>query len=154
HRYPDEVFAIVLVDGSHPNESVPFPWRRKLWLRFIQIIVPVGLPRWRSWWPPGPEAIRHLKAAVNCKARVFATHCDQWSALSRGAAEIRQLPNSGELTLVVIARDPNRKNKKTSPAAEQRWMELQKDLLRLSSNSTLIVAEGSGHGVPVQRPDI
>jgi hypothetical protein len=33
-------------------------------------------------------------------------------------------------------------------------MELQKDLLRFSSNCTQVVAEGSGHGVPLQRPDV
>jgi pimeloyl-ACP methyl ester carboxylesterase len=154
HRYPKGVSGVVLVDGSHPDESMPFPWQRKLWLRFMQLTSPFGLPRWRNWCASGAEPIRHLKAAVNCKARVFATHYDQWSVFPSGAEEIRQLPSLGALPMVVISRDPNRKNEKTSLNSEQRWMALQEDLLRLSYNGTHVVAEGSGHGVPLQRPDV
>jgi pimeloyl-ACP methyl ester carboxylesterase len=46
----------------------------------------------------------------------------------------------------------------SSPELDQQfqsaWTELQQDLLRLSSNSSQIVATGSGHYVQVDRPDL
>jgi len=59
--------------------------------------------------------------------------------------------------LVVVARDPNRNRDSDAPAlndGERRWHGYQKKMAQLSSNSTFIVAEGSGHGVPTQRPDV
>jgi hypothetical protein len=64
-RYPDEVAAIVLVDGSYPDSRPRFPWKEKLELRFMQFTSPFGLPRWRRWCAGGPEALRSITAAVN-----------------------------------------------------------------------------------------
>jgi pimeloyl-ACP methyl ester carboxylesterase len=153
HLHPQQVSALVLVDGSHPDESAPFSWREKIWLRFMQFTTPLGLPRWRKWCAAGPEEMAALKTAVNCKARVFAAEFEQRSALRAAGEEIRQLPALGSIPLVVISRDSKREKEETSPA-EARWIELQKELLHLSSNATQVVAEGSGHAVPVHRPDV
>jgi pimeloyl-ACP methyl ester carboxylesterase len=151
HRYPHEVAAVVLVDGSHANDSLPFPWKQKLELRFLQFTVPFGLPRWRGWCDGRDEVLRPLTAAVNCKSRVFRTHYEQWAAFPKAAAEIRDLPQSLTCPLAVISRDPQRGR---NALAEQHWAELQKRLLQWSPNSTQVIADGSGHGIPVQRPDI
>lgn len=39
-------------------------------------------------------------------------------------------------------------------AFEAMWQELQADLTRLSSNSSLVMAEGASHEIPAERPDI
>ena len=36
----------------------------------------------------------------------------------------------------------------------QRWQELQLDLTKLSSNSQYIIAENSGHLIPLEQPDL
>jgi pimeloyl-ACP methyl ester carboxylesterase len=36
----------------------------------------------------------------------------------------------------------------------QRWQELQVDLTKLSSNSQYIIAENSGHLIPLEQPDL
>jgi pimeloyl-ACP methyl ester carboxylesterase len=150
HLYPREVSAIVLVDGSHPDELLPFRWKQKVSLRFLQVMTPFGLPRWRKWCGGRDKALQPWKAAVNCKARVFGTRYQQWSAYPDAAAEISKLEKSLTVPLVVISRDPARGR----PSTEQRWMELQKKLLQLSPNSRQVVAEDSGHGIPGQRPDV
>jgi len=38
--------------------------------------------------------------------------------------------------------------------AEQVWQELQADLARMSSNSQLLVAEKSGHGIQTDQPEL
>jgi pimeloyl-ACP methyl ester carboxylesterase len=113
--------------------------------------MPLGLPRLRKWCAGGDVELQGLRAAVNCKARVVATHYQQWSAFPGAAAEIRALTSTLKIPLVVISRDPAVGR---SPAGEQRWAQLQKELLQFSSNSTQVMAEGSGHAVPVQRPDV
>jgi pimeloyl-ACP methyl ester carboxylesterase len=150
HRFPEEVSAIVLVDGSHPEESLRFSWKQKVSLRFLQLTMPFGLPRLRKWCAGADPELQGLRSAVNCKSRVFATHYEQWSMFPTAAAEIRKI-SALNIPLVVISRDPAVGR---NPAGEQRWADLQKRLLQFSSNSTQVVAEGSGHGIPGQRPDV
>jgi pimeloyl-ACP methyl ester carboxylesterase len=158
HLYPEQVAGVVLVDGSHPDEDPTFSWRAKFWLRFLQFTTPFGLPRWRRWCTQGAEQIRVRKAAFNCQSRVFRAHYEQWSVFPESADEVRKLGSLGDLPLVVIARDPNAKHRPTSSSApseaEQRWQRHQEDMGHLSSNSTFMVAEGSGHSVPRDRPDV
>lgn len=151
HRYPDEVAAIVLVDGSHPEENLPFPWKRKVSLRFRQFAMPFGLPRLRKWCAGCDPELQGLRAAMNCNARVLSTHYEQWSAFPAAARETRELGDPLKIPLVVISRDPSVGR---HPAGEQRWAQLQKRLMDFSSNSTQVVAQGSGHNIPGQRPDV
>ena len=151
HRYPDEVSAIVLVDGTHPDESLRFSWQQKAWLGFLRLTSPFGLPRLRKWCSGNDEALRPLRAAVNCKARVFRTHYEQWSTFPDAAAEIRNLQNPLSIPLLVISQDPARGG---NTVAQQRWAQLQKKLLQFSLDSNQVIAEGSGHAIPAQRPDV
>lgn len=151
HRYPQEVSAVILVDGSHPAESLRFSWKQKVLLRFLQFTMPFGLPRLRKWCAGRDPELQGLRAAVNCKAQVVSTHYEQWSAFPAAAAEMRDIADPLNIPLVVISRDPTVGNR---PAGEQRWADLQKYLLQFSSNSTQVVAEGSGHDIPGRRPEI
>ena len=151
HQYPDEISAIVLVDGSHPDEPLRFSSRQKVSLRFLQFTTPFGLPRLRKWCAGHDPELQGLKTAVNCKARVFRTHYEQWSTFDSAAAEIRAIKAPLKIPLVVISRDPSIGH---NSAGERRWAQLQKDLLQFSSDSTQIVAEGSGHDIPGKRPDV
>lgn len=57
----------------------------------------------------------------------------------------------GDMPLVVIRRDTA-----TTPPSEDdlQWNELQASLATLSTRSTLVVAEGSGHAIPYEKPQI
>jgi hypothetical protein len=142
----------VLVDSTHPDEKIGFPWRKKLWLRMMQFTVPFGLPRWRRWCGNGPADIEGIKTALVCRSHVYATNYAQFAAFGASAGEVRKLPTLGDVPLVVISRDPKRGN--ADSEAEHRWQKMQIDLLRLSTDSRHIVAEGSGHDIPKQRPDV
>ena len=156
-RYPQEVAAVVLVDGAHPDELLPFYFKKKLWLRMMQFTMPFGLPRWRGWCGTGPSEIAGMKRAIGCQAHVYATHYAQWKAFPESAAEVRRLGSLGEVPLTVISRDPNR-NSSTDDAfslqREQHWSKLQQRLAELSSSANHLTAEGSGHSIPVERPDV
>jgi pimeloyl-ACP methyl ester carboxylesterase len=105
--------------------------------------------RWRTRSPPFHNSGGEL--AVNCKARVYRTHYEQLLAFRSAVAEMQSLESFVTLPLIVISRDPF---VGSDSFEEQEWAELQKKLLQLSPNSTQVIAEGSGHGVPGQRPDV
>lgn len=157
HRYPDQVAGLVLLDATHPDDPVPFRWREKLWLRFLQFTAALGLPRWRGWCAEGPEDIRRQMLAFSCLPRVFATNYRQWSSFAESAGQVRALPLLADLPLIVISRDPDRRPEsprdRVVPELEHRLVASQKRLAHLSSNSKLVIATGSGHGIAQQRPD-
>jgi pimeloyl-ACP methyl ester carboxylesterase len=75
----------------------------------------------------------------------------EWLAFPQSADEVRTITSLGNIPLIVIARDPEVRG--NSPA-EMRWNQLQRQYLRLSPNSEFVIAEGSGHDVPLAKPDI
>jgi len=157
HQHPNDVAGLVLVDGAHPDELLPFYFNKKVWLRMMQFTMPFGLPRWRGWCGSGPPEIARMKRAVSCQSHVYATHYAQWKAFPESANEIRRLGSLGNLPLVVISRDQNRPSAAddvVSSKREQHWSTLQRQLTGLSSNSTHVTATGSGHSIPSQRPDV
>jgi pimeloyl-ACP methyl ester carboxylesterase len=157
HKYRQEVAGVVLVDGAHPDEHLPFHWRDKLWLRIMQLTAPFGLPRWRRWCGGGPAEIAPIKTAIFCRSHVFRTNYDQWTAFSEGAEEVRKLSSFENLPLHVLSRDPDRRPGSDDPtfsSQEQHWLKLQRELLQLSTNATHTIATRSGHEVMTDRPDV
>ncbi|HTE90494.1 MAG TPA: alpha/beta hydrolase [Terriglobales bacterium] len=157
HKYGQEVTGIVLVDGAHPDERLPFHWRDKLWLRAMQFTAPFGLPRWRRWCGGGPAEIAPIRTAIFCRSHVYRTDYDQWAAFPQSADEVRELGSLGNLPLHVISRDPDRRPGSEDPAysaGEQHWLKLQQELVQLSTNATHTIATGSGHDVMTDKPDV
>ena len=152
HQYPSEVAAVVLVDSMHPEQRISFSWRKKFWLRMMEWTTPFGLPRWRKWCGNGPAEISGIKTAIECRSHIYATNYAQFEDLPAAAAELRELSTLKNIPLVVISRDP--RPVAPSPQAEQTWQLLQAKLLKFAENSRQITAEGSGHSIPTQRPDV
>lgn len=157
HKYRKEVAGIVLVDGAHPSQRLPFRWRDKLRLRMMQFTAPFGLPRWRRWCGGGAAEIAPIRTAIFCRSHVYRTDYDQWAAFPEGADEVRKLGSLGNLPLHVVSRDPDRRpssEDSSFSSQEQRWLKLQQELLQLSTNATHMIATGSGHDVMTDRPDV
>ena len=149
HKFPNETAGVVLVDSSHPDYQLAFPWRRKLWLRMLQYSMPFGLPRWRQWCGDASSESGLIKTAFSCQSHVSATAYAHLAAFAESAEEVRKLGSLGNMPLVVVARDPTRAEER-----QPRWHKLQEDLAKLSTNSKLVIAEGSGHNVPGERPEV
>ena len=148
HKFPNEAAGVVLVDGSHPDAVRPFLLREKVWLRVMQFTMPFGLPRWRAWCG---GAVSGIKQAITCRSSVYQAIYREWLAFPQSADEVRTITSLGNIPLIVIARDPEVRG--NSPA-EMRWNQLQRQYLRLSPNSEFVIAAGSGHDVPLAKPDI
>jgi pimeloyl-ACP methyl ester carboxylesterase len=152
HQYRKEVAGVVLVDSSHPDELLKFRWKRRFWLLLNQLTMPLGLPRWRRWCGDDSTEIGMLKRAFSCQAHVPRTGYAQFAAFYQSAVETRNLGPLGSMPLVVVSRDP--RHNPDSGLDGERWRKFQQELTQLSSNSTHVFAEGSGHDVPGQRPDV
>lgn len=151
HKFPQEVLGLVLVDGMDTLSNFPFPLRKRISLLGLEALMPFGLPRWRGWCGgAAPGDLRALKRAISCRASLYRTFYRENDGLSASAEEVRAIRTLGQLPVIVIARDPAI----PYPGDRTRWELIQKQKLALSSNSELIIASGSGHDIPLRRPDL
>ena len=151
HKFPREVLGLVLVDGSNTLSNSPFRLRKRISLLGMEALMPFGLPRWRGWCGgTAPGDLRGLKQAISCRAGLFRTFYRENDSFSASAGEVRAIRTLGKVPVIVIARDPSI----PYPGDRAQWELIQKEKLGLSTNSELIVASGSGHDVPLRRPDL
>jgi pimeloyl-ACP methyl ester carboxylesterase len=147
HKFPNEVAGIVLVDGLHPDAAPTFSWREKVGLRVMQFTMPFGLPRWRGWCG---GAVPGIKQAVTCRSSLYQAIYREWLMFPQSADEVRAIASLGDIPLIVVARDPEGRS---NSLAEMRWNQLQRQNLRLSTNSEFVIATNSGHDVPLASPE-
>jgi len=151
-KFRGEVAGVVLVDASLPDMMARLRWQDRARLRLMQAAIPFGLPRWRGWCGSAAhEEIRGLKQAISCRSSLFETFYREWSSFPQSATEIRAITSIGSIPLIVITRDPSVAG---NSSREMTWNRLQRERVKLSSNSVFEVAAGSGHDVPMKRPDV
>jgi len=151
HKFPQEVLGLVLVDGIGTLSNFPFPWRKRISLLSLEALMPFGLPRWRGWCGgAAPRDLRGLKQAISCRRSLYRTFYRENEDLGRSAEEVRGIRTLGRVPVIVIARDPSI----PYPGNRARWELVQKQKLGLSTNAELIIASGSGHDIPLRRPDL
>lgn len=151
HKFRDDVVGVMLVDGSTPESLHRASLRTRLWFRTMQLSMPFGLPRWRGWFDGGPKDTVAIKRALTCRPQFIETIFREDAAFPATANEIRAITSLGSVPVVVIARDPATGSNSES---EARHAHQQREMAQLSSNSRLVVADGSGHDVPLARPDV
>ena len=134
HRYPRELAGLVLVDATHPDQ----------WERWMEDVPPAETGehemltwmRQRPWDDPAqnPEGF-DVRASI---------------------AQARAVTSLGNLPLIVLmAASPRQYADVPSPLAAHMARvkpELHRDLLRLSTNSRLVIAERSGHFIHKDQP--
>lgn len=151
HDWPERVAGLVLVDATSERNFPEIEAAHEATVSQIDAAlaasrpgVPIiGMPAGTSaevLMAFTPEVLRGVKA--------------EFEALTRFEAATR--PSSapgalGDLPLIVI-----RRGRTMSPPSEAdlNHRQGQEDLVALSSNSVLIVAENSGHGVPLDEPQV
>ena len=174
-RYPAEVAGIVLLDARHDALTAQMPpaWRQqetagKGLYQFLLLTSRLGALNLlgklmgEKATPPIvmqlPPQIRALYLAVGFQPKYFESNLGE---LAASVESDRQLGASGPLgavPLTVIRHGIpdlfSRMPAEQARQAELVWQELQTELSRLSSNSRLLVAERSGHGIQIDQPEI
>lgn len=152
HRFPSEVSGLVLLDGLHTFSTFPFGLRERLAIRSMQILAPFGVPRWRHWFGGTfPASLQAESQALSCRPGFYASIYRERAALPESVAEMRAITDLGTVPLIVVAHDPKILSGK---AGLDEWPKVQQQKLQLSKNSELVVATGSGHNIPADRPDV
>ncbi|MGA2347360.1 MAG: hypothetical protein ABSF93_15205, partial [Candidatus Sulfotelmatobacter sp.] len=74
------------------------------------------------------------------------------------AAQTAAAGSLGDMPLLVISHDPNRRlgifPVSIAIPANEAWEKMQEELVHLSTQGTQVVATGSSHDVPIDRPDV
>jgi pimeloyl-ACP methyl ester carboxylesterase len=172
HAYPAGVAGIVLVDSAHETQWLRFPEaiRTNLpsvlrQLRLFQVAASVGIGALNPSLMPLEDRLP-LQAAETARALKVSGH-----SIGTGAAEMEHLASGrtppvttlGDIPLIILSqshRDPD----SVPPSAaitpevlqeyDQTSEHLQLELAALSTNGKRIVAEGSGHSIQLDRPDL
>ncbi len=133
-RFADEVAGLVLVDSSHPDQ----------WQTINAVLPPEA--------PADPEGLRRLRA-------IPPASLPEKLDIPASLAQVRAVKSLGSLPLVVLSHshtlpiDPDLPPE-LARKIEQVWEQKQNELAGLSTASTHLVAEKSGHYIQVDEPQI
>ena len=169
HRYPDELAGLVLVDAAHEGQRERVP-RRPLVARLIDEV------RWRRMYlyplgarlglmrllkrPNGiidalPQEVQPIATSVGLRSRAYDWIVTEAAAIKESEEQARHAGSLGALPLVVVSAHVRSAPPGLSIAqADHLWQEMQEELATLSTQSTRIVAEGSGHVIHLDQPDL
>ena len=164
-RYPNHVAGMILVDVSTPlqEQNPAFSAGSKgppAWILRTAMIA--GIPRligMCSASPHGPNAdLWKLRAEDICRLHYSAMSGELDSFHASGEETIHTGPY-GSLPILIISHDPAKMLATTHPTKQDvgrqdAWTQMQEDLKKLSTRSQRIIAKGSRHNVPIDRPNL
>jgi len=152
--YPALVAGLVLVDSSHPDQFEALPD-----MPHPDMNDDVG--RKFSFFYPGkilysyPEQVRETALRLLTTRKAFSTQRRELINFRYSGVQVKQLGHINDLPLVVISRGRSDwPNDPRGQLLEKTWQRLQKDLVELVPHGRQIIAEGSGHMIQLERPDV
>lgn len=174
-RYPVEVAGLILLDARHEelNSRMPPTWRQQetagksmysfqLLASRLGALALLGKLMGANVTPPIteklPAGLKPIYLEVGYQPKYFESNLDELAACTKSDEQLSVTGPLGDIPLTVIrhgipdlfARMPAEQAKQ----AEQIWQEMQTELANLSTNSRMLVAEQSGHGIQVDQPDL
>ena len=173
--YPNEVAAVLLVDSAHENQArrlartLPqVATADRAGFRFCGIEAPLTIVRAAGlvnayFAIAGPENLRPMHPATVGRTRYCASVRAEARAFQAGVSDHEPPQPLGDLPLLVLtagrgmALDPqlSRTGVPVEAAAEwdSVWLQLQRELVALSTTSTQRTVEDAGHFIQLDRPD-
>jgi pimeloyl-ACP methyl ester carboxylesterase len=159
--YRAEVAGVVLVDSSHPDQARHLAdYERNVQHRRREIerdraLMPFGIPRllaWcGSWYGTTVGGRQAALRSFECTVRQKDGPLAEMDGFNDDLDQVRATGSLGDMPLVVVAQAPSSARAKSFLPV---WYELQDDLARLSSRGSRVNAQGSGHMIALERPDV
>ena len=151
-RYPQEVAGLVFVDSMGPDTTrtpTPAAAPQPQGFNFLSAAARLGLVRLLAG-PLGlsegiPPEDAGAYTALSVTPRYFQTVADETAGIPASLHQAGEVTALGDLPLTVVSRGLN---------SDPVWNAKQADLLRLSSNSTQVIARHSGHNVELDEPQV
>lgn len=139
------VAGLVLVDASHEDQTMDPPAIAP----FVPILSSLGVFRILDV-SFGPEldalapSVQRFARATAFRASTYQAAASEGMSLPTSAAEVKA--NRRKLSIPVVVITAGR-------GSDDRWRELQRDQVGLSSQGCQMFAEQSGHAIPLRQPD-
>lgn len=174
-RHPHEVVGMVLVDAGYEAsqfmQSREFRQFREMngrRLPLFRTAVALGVPRlaWALGLLPTyglltkvPPDVRPLLIARALRTRYWSTLAEESAALEETVAQVHTIGSLGDLPLVVLTATgpvwwPALPPDFPIDQFRQLWLQMQKDLVQLSSNGRQILADKSSHFIQFDQPEL
>jgi pimeloyl-ACP methyl ester carboxylesterase len=172
HLYPDEVAGIVLVDGAHEDQMERFPPELSpramlagLADQLHQLAqagrqgepLPELMPVPGSFPEPLAGAYREATAPTPDRLETVAAEYD---GLEESQAQVRELRRCSlaDIAIVVLRHGISQPMPGASDVVNERyeavWRQMQDELAARSKSGRVVVAEGAGHMIHHDRPDL
>lgn len=170
--YPHEVVGMVLVDASHEDQGEllkwPTPTIKEKALNFIKDHINyLGYISFKEYIQTTKKPLlftgQEWQSLVNLSATYngFLACKGENAAIAISDSELKQLDSNIAVPLVVITAGkdddlPNGVELTEDEIAENKtiWLELQRQLTLISTNSTHIIAHNSTHAIQLYEPEI
>jgi pimeloyl-ACP methyl ester carboxylesterase len=173
-QYPKQVAGLVFVDSSTPlqnrdvrlntGQGAGMPlWESILQMRAAAI---VGYPRLKGDCAKPDAAVdatldRDTAAKIGedlCHVHYKAVQAEYDSFDASGLETVHTGP-FGDMPILVMSQDTTMQFSSSNPTARERefasvWNDLQENLKNLSTHGRRIIAQGSGHNITLERPDV
>ncbi|MBN2149157.1 MAG: alpha/beta hydrolase [Anaerolineales bacterium] len=179
--YPEEVSGMILVDAAHeeqltrlPADYIQITNQQDSYLSVVGFLARFGILRLigkaagEQALPPHieklPENVQDMYVTMISHPSYFDASLGEIKALQETCDQVAETGDLGDLPLVVLTAG-NSIDAETLQAIglpadypvdqiHAIWLLLQDELAALSTNSTHIIAEGSGHAIHIDRPDL
>ena len=139
------VAGLVLVDASHEDQTMDLPAIAP----FVPILSSLGVFRMLDV-SFGPEldalapSVQRFARATAFRASTYQAAASEGMSLPTSAAQVKASRRKLSIPVIVIT---------AGRGSDDRWRELQRDQVALSSQGCQMIAEQSGHAIPLRQPD-
>jgi pimeloyl-ACP methyl ester carboxylesterase len=155
--YRVEVAGMVLVDSCHPDQPRRIPefeksseYRRRQ-IERDRVLMPFGIPRLLGWCGTAVPGRQAAHRSFDCTVQQKRGTLAEMAGSNDSFAQAGATGSLGDMPLIVVSEAPS------SAAAKQflaYWYPMQDELARLSSRGSRVHAQGSGHMIALDRPDV
>jgi pimeloyl-ACP methyl ester carboxylesterase len=159
-EFPSEIAGVALIDSSSPRQIDELPGFRASYeedrREAHQALWKDRLLVWSGW----ERLLGHCESgtdATDCRPAYVDMDEDELPYFEKSSQQAGRLKSFGNIPLLVITRDTNAKNSGSTTedvAGNAVWDREQEASKALSLLSWRVIARGSGHIVPVDRPDV
>jgi pimeloyl-ACP methyl ester carboxylesterase len=144
--HPERAAGLVLVDASHEDDVHEVPRMA----RFVPLLSTIGVlrlfgPSFGQNIESLAPSVRQFAQATRFRAAGYHAAADEIIHIRESAEEVRS--SRRKLTIPVLVVTGGR-------GADENWRQLQRDQASLSERGCLMIAEQSGHVVPVDQPEV
>ncbi len=170
-EFPAEVSGVVLIDSSSPQQIDEIPgWRASYESDKRELVKQIRWEKLRVWsgWeritgnchnPPSPELayLAQQYDAKMCRPEYVGGDDSEFPYFEEICRQAGRLKTFGNVPLLVISKDPNRKREGLTQSQIDEipiWEKEQEELKALSPLSWRVIAKDSGHAVHHDRPEV